>query len=211
MKLKRLISITLIFSLILTLIPAYPKYVYADYLIGGSAGSGHFTSDGKANWNRNYQGIRVSIVDKNGNNVLKYQGMGYNGIDILFDNPYTRELINDKDMCNKFDQSPGNYEQMQWSTVKNMMKAAADSHPMERVRQLGAELGRPGYTIPLPIISSGGDYIANGLATKKFFVSGELASNITIGSQSITPINAGELVISSASGGYVKTSSSLFI
>lgn len=212
MKLKRLISITLIFSLILTLIPISPKSVYADgYITGSGAGYGRVTNDKPGqNWSSSFQGVRVSIVDKNGNNVLERRGLGYSGIDIVFNDPGF-DFINGGQFRNKFDTINGVYKRYNWSAeLKGMMEEAAKSHPMERVQQFGKELGTSNRSIPPPMLG-GNSITANGLKTKQFFISGELASNITIGSQSITPINAGELVISSASGGYVKTSGNLFI
>ena len=75
-----LLSLSMIFSLV---VPAYASYT------GSGGGSGSL--DGSGSWWVNKQGVRVSIVDKNGNTVLEGTngGKNYSAIDILFSNPGT--------------------------------------------------------------------------------------------------------------------------
>lgn len=62
-----ILSLSMIFSLA---VPAYASYT------GSGGGSGSL--DGSGSWWVNKQGVRVSIVDKNGNTVLKGTSGGKN-------------------------------------------------------------------------------------------------------------------------------------
>lgn len=79
-----LLSLSMIFSLV---VPAY-----ADY---NGSGSGSGSLNGSGSWWVNKQGVRVSIVDKNGNTVLKGSsgGKNYSSIDIVFSNPGTGQYL----------------------------------------------------------------------------------------------------------------------
>ena len=73
-----ILSLSMIFSLA---VPAYASYT------GSGGGSGSL--NGSGSWWVDKQGVRVSIVDKNGNTVLEGNsgGKNYTAIDILFSNP----------------------------------------------------------------------------------------------------------------------------
>ena len=73
-----LLSLSMIFGLA---VPAYASYT------GSGGGSGSL--DGSGSWWVNKQGVRVSIVDKEGNTVLTGTsgGKNYTSIDIVFSNP----------------------------------------------------------------------------------------------------------------------------
>jgi len=214
MRLRKLIAITLIFSLVLTLFPS--NLVYADPgVIGSSGGSQHLSSGGSNNvkltWNEIQQGVRVSIVDKDGNNVLRDAHAGYNGIDILFKDPGSYgKIINTYEQRNKFDLIDGNYIRLQWSTVKNYLIESASNHPMKGVSSVADNLKTGDLAKPMRK-GTDGNFYGNGLATKAFFVSGDIEPARVIGAQSSVQINAGDLVIGSSTGGTAQTSGNLFI
>lgn len=132
-KLKKLIAFTLIISLLVTIFPYNIQSAYAaggPGYVGGSTGNSAYERIVSRNsWSSTRQGIRVSIVDKNGKNVLLEQGVGYGGIDILFFNPGFPD--NRDNQYNKFGESGKNeiYEQIDWDTVSEKLKQSAASNP----------------------------------------------------------------------------------
>lgn len=68
--LTRITSLTLSAIILATALPIVPSItVQADdgYTGGGDGNNGGFNSGWRANWNANQQGVRVSIVDHDGN------------------------------------------------------------------------------------------------------------------------------------------------
>lgn len=67
--LTRLTSLTLSAIILVTALPITPTLTAkaVDVVGGGDGNNGGFNSGWRANWNANQQGVRVSIVDHDGN------------------------------------------------------------------------------------------------------------------------------------------------
>jgi len=144
--------------------PVNIKDVYAaggwEVVVGSGGGSGHFgyVGSGGYGWNPKKQGVRISIVDKNGENVLLKQGLGYAGIDILFVDPwknaYKGTIPNWGDRRNKFDGKGHNYVTMYWDmsngkydSVRDAMIKAAKDNPAQPLQDFANDL-QSGKTMP---------------------------------------------------------------
>lgn len=194
-----LLSLSMLFSLV---VPAY-----ADY---NGSGSGSGSLNGSGSWWVNKQGVRVSIVDKNGNTVLS-GGSGqtdYTSIDIIFSqlNGTVLNLTG-----NKFQgSSDGKILQIGVGALNNLINKAIDANKyLSELKKLPtySELYPDSYSgLPLPILYENGNYVGNGEAVKNFFIKGSLGS-FTISSVTYNPslpsINTGSGSSgSSSSGGY---------
>lgn len=163
-----LLSLSMIFSLV---VPAY-----ADY---NGSGSGSGSLDGSGSWWVNKQGVRVSIVDKNGNTVLN-GGSGqldYTAIDILFSNPGTVSGMSG----NKFQGSDGgDYLMIGVGSLNLLINRAIDANKyLSELKKLPtySENYPDSYSgLPLPILYEGNKYVGNGEAVKEFFIKGSLGS-----------------------------------
>ena len=192
-----LLGLSMIFSLA---VPAYASYT------GSGGGSGSL--DGSGSWWVNKQGVRVSIVDKNGNTVLEGTsgGKNYTAIDILFADPGN----NTYGMSgNKFQGSDdGDYLMIAVGALNALINRAIDANKyLSELKKLPSysELYPDSYSgLPLPILYEGSKYVGNGEAVKEFFIKGSLGS-FTISSVTYNPslpsINTGSSSSGSSSSG----------
>lgn len=169
-----LLSLSMLFTLI---VPAY-----ADYN-GSGSGSGQF--DGEGSFLTEYQGVRVSIVDKDGNTVLDGTsgGKNYTSIDILFDNPYNNFMGLDVVSLtgNKFQgMSDGERLGLGIGALNALINRAIDANKyLSELKKLPtySENYPDSYSgLPLPILYEGSKYVGNGEAVKEFFIKGSLGS-----------------------------------
>ena len=151
---------------------------------GSGSGSGQF--NGKGSFLTKYQGVRVSIVDKNGNTVLDGSsgGKNYTAIDILFDNPYNNFMGLDVVSLtgNKFQgMSDGKIMRIGVGALNNLINKAIDANKyLSELKKLPtcSENYPDSYSgLPLPILENeNGNYVGNGEAVKEFFIKGSLGS-----------------------------------
>ena len=195
-----LLSLSMIFSLV---VPAY-----ADY---NGSGSGSGSLDGSGSWWVNKQGVRVSIVDKNGNTVLSGTsgGKNYTSIDILFSNLGNNAYSMSG---NKFQgKDDGDNLAISVGALNALINRAIDANKyLSELKKLPtySENYPDSYSgLPLPILYEGSKYVGNGEAVKEFFIKGSLGS-FTISSVTYNPslpsINtgSGSSGSSSSGGGY---------
>ena len=193
-----LLSLSMIFSLV---VPAY-----ADY---NGSGSGSGSLNGSGSWWVNKQGVRVSIVDKNGNTVLKGTsgGKNYTAIDILFSNLGNNAYSMSG---NKFQgMTDGDYLMIGVGSLNLLINKAIDANKyLSELKKLPtySENYPDSYSgLPLPILYEGSKYVGNGEAVKEFFIKGSLGS-FTISSVTYNPslpsINTGSGSSGSSGGGY---------
>ena len=192
-----ILSLSMMFSLA---VPAYASYT------GSGGGSGSL--DGSGSWWVNKQGVRVSIVDKNGNTVLEGTsgGKNYTAIDILF------SALNSNITTysgNKFqDASSGGTLPISVGALNALINRAIDANKyLSELKKLPSysELYPDSYSgLPLPILYEGSKYVGNGEAVKEFFIKGSLGS-FTISSVTYNPslpsINTGSSSSGSSSSG----------
>lgn len=164
-----ILSLSMLFSLV---VPAY-----ADY---NGSGSGSGSLDGSGSWWVNKQGVRVSIVDKNGNTVLDGTsgGKNYTSIDILFSKPSGTMLSL---TGNKFQgMSDGERFGLGVGSLNLLINRAIDANKyLSELKKLPtySENYPDSYSgLPLPILYSNGVYEGNGEAVKEFFIKGSLGS-----------------------------------
>lgn len=187
-----ILSLFMIFSLV---VPAY-----ADY---NGSGSGSGSLNGSGSWWVNKQGVRVSIVDKNGNTVLTGTsgGKNYTSIDILFSNPGSADYMTGNKFQGKDD---GDHLMIGVGFLNALINRAIDANKyLSELKKLPtySENYPDSYSgLPLPILYENGNYVGNGEAVKNFFIKGSLGS-FTISSVTYNPslpsINGG----SGGSGG----------
>ena len=192
-----LLGLSMIFSLIA---PAY-----ADY---NGSGSGSGSLNGSGSWWLDKQGVRVSIVDKEGNTVLTGTngGKNYTAIDILFSNPTgTVQVMTG----NKFQNSDdGGQLKIGVGSLNLLINKAIDANKyLSELKKLPtySENYPDSYSgLPLPILYEGSKYVGNGEAVKEFFIKGSLGS-FTISSVTYNPslpsINTGSSSSGSSGGG----------
>ena len=191
-----ILSLSMIFSLV---VPAY-----ADY---NGSGSGSGSLNGSGSWWVNKQGVRVSIVDKNGNTVLTGTsgGKNYTAIDILFADPGSVSSMGG----NKFQGANNGYTiPIGVGALNNLINRAIDANKyLSELKKLPSysELYPDSYSgLPLPILYEGSKYVGNGEAVKEFFIKGSLGS-FTISSVTYNPslpsINTGSGSSGSSGGG----------
>lgn len=164
-----LLSLSMIFSLV---VPAY-----ADY---NGSGSGSGSLNGSGSWWVNKQGVRVSIVDKNGNTVLRGTsgGKNYTSIDIMFSNLGNNAYSMSG---NKFQgMNDGDYLMIGVGALNNLINRAIDANKyLSELKKLPtySENYPDSYSgLPLPILYEGNKYVGNGEAVKEFFIKGSLGS-----------------------------------
>ena len=165
---------------------SFPMIAKADdsYVGGGTGGQGFESGTWRANWNSNQIGVRMSIVNQEGELVLKDATTGAPYVvDILFSQPTglnTSQLLYMKG--NKF--QPANGEEGQEVTVisnwvfNEWINNAIKSNPeLQNKLSLLKEGSGAGYEgLPLPIIYNNGTWIGNGSAVKEFFIRGSIGS-----------------------------------
>lgn len=191
-----ILSLSMIFSLA---VPAYASYT------GSGGGSGSL--DGSGSWWVNKQGVRVSIVDKNGNTVLT-GGSGqldYTAIDILFRSTGSVSKMTG----NKLQGANDGYTiPISVGALNALINRAIDANKyLSELKKLPSysELYPDSYSgLPLPILYEGSKYVGNGEAVKEFFIKGSLGS-FTISSVTYNPslpsINTGSSSSGSSSSG----------
>ena len=164
-----LLSLSMLFSLV---VPAY-----ADY---NGSGSGSGSLDGSGSWWVNKQGVRVSIVDKEGNTVLNGNsgGKSYSSIDIVFKNPGDVGYLTG----NKFQgMGDGDNLLIGVGSLNLLINRAIDANKyLSELKKLPtySENYPDSYSgLPLPILENeNGKYVGNGEAVKNFFIKGSLGS-----------------------------------
>lgn len=186
-KLKRSLAF------LLSIFMLFPTIAQATETINGTSGNGfHGSYTGAkdseyANWNSNQVGVRVSIVDKDGNTVLKGNSGNYTSVDIIFsevsyDDTWFRMT------GNKFQnyKEGGIYTLPVGSFNTKMIESIIKSKLLESKREEMlanltpyADAFPQNYVgLPAPILwdSSAQAVKPNGLATKQFFVRGDIGS-----------------------------------
>ena len=169
----RVITGLLSLSMMATLIvPVQASYT------GSGGGSGSL--DGSGSWWVNKQGVRVSIVDKNGNTVLKGTsgGKNYTAIDIVF-SPLASNSTTLSG--NKFQgMNDGDNLLIGVGMLNALINRAIDANKyLSELKKLPtySENYPDSYSgLPLPILYEGNKYVGNGEAVKEFFIKGSLGS-----------------------------------
>lgn len=163
----------------------FPTSAYADnnYTGGGTGDEGYGTGVWRANWNEKQLGVRVSIVDHEGNIVLEDSKTGKPYVvDILFSEPSglsTNNILYMKG--NKFQEPEGVDGQgvkivTTWSLNECMNNAIESNSALSHLSLLKTKDESNGiYTgLPVPIINKGGSWEGNGQEVKEFFISGSI-------------------------------------
>ena len=181
-RLNRAISLVLSLLMLMTL---FPTSAYADnnYTGGGTGDEGYGTGVWRANWNEKQLGVRVSIVDHEGNIVLEdgETGKPY-VVDILFSEPSGLSTNNILYFYgNKFQDWDGVDGQgvkivTTWSLNECMNNAIESNSALSHLSLLKTKDESNGtYTgLPVPIINKGGSWKGNGQEVKEFFISGSI-------------------------------------
>ena len=182
------------------------------------SGGGSDAATGSGSWSISKQGVRVSIVDKNGNTVLEGTsgGKNYTAIDILFSNPTGKVQIM---TGNKFQgMSDGGQLKIGVGALNVLLNAAIDNNKyLSDLKKLpvywkdgSLDMYPKSYEgLPIPMLDGEGwgSFTGNGEAVKEFFIKGSLGS-FTISSVTYNPslpsINtgSGSSGSSSSGGGY---------
>lgn len=180
-----------IFLAILTLVsmlpnlPITPQIAYADesngYVGDGDGNVG--LSDGlfRANWNDIQQGVRVSIVDADMNNMLAGQ-KPYTAIDIVFSAPPSTS--NGFIMVgNKFEDPKGsgtNTYILPVGLLNNLLNISIQDsggiHNQALLQTYTVKYPKQYEGMPRPILGTAGNTVGNGEQVKQFFIAGELGS-----------------------------------
>ena len=147
------------------------------------SGGGSDAATGSGSWSLSKQGVRVSIVDKNGNTVLKGTsgGKNYTAIDILFSNPGTNIMTM---TGNKFQgKDDGGNLVIGVGTLNLLLNRAIDANKylsnLKKLPTYGAENFPKSYEgLPVPMLDGNGanSFVGNGEAVKEFFIKGSLGS-----------------------------------
>ena len=181
-KINRAISLVLSLLMLMTL---FPTSAYADnnYTGGGTGNEGYDTGAWRANWNEKQLGVMVSIVDHDGNIVLKDSKTGKPYVvDILFSQPSGLSTNNILYFYgNKFQDYVGVDGQevevlSTWSLNEWMNNAIESNSALSHLSLLKTKDESNGiYTgLPVPIINKGGSWEGNGQEVKEFFISGSI-------------------------------------
>ncbi len=181
---------------------------YANNGYTGDGGGNHGASSGGqwgGNWSTTHQGVRVGIVDADGNNVLQ----GRTVVDIVFDKPPSEGYVM---KGNKFEVPDVNGQYIGTIPIgllnTYLNRAVENSNGLHKHHYNGGQ-PLPEYKdangniifnpsnylgLPMPLIYKNGVLTGNGLAVKEFFIKGALGSysglgggggGITIGSGDI--------------------------
>ena len=174
-----------IFLSLIMVAAMFPTSAYADnnYTGGGTGNEGYDTGAWRANWNEKQLGVRVSIVDHEGNIVLEDSKTGKPYVvDILFSEPSglsTNNILYMKG--NKFQEPEGVDGQgvkivTTWSLNECMNNAIESNSALSHLSLLKTKDESNGiYTgLPVPIINKGGSWEGNGQEVKEFFISGSI-------------------------------------
>lgn len=155
--------------------------------VGGGTGDENFTdsSTWRANWNSNQIGVRVSIVNHDGENMLinRETGKPY-VVDLLFSQPPGNTLYMSGNKFQDWDGESGqSYLPIPLWKFNNLVNAAIDANPALELKHLDPypkeyTTWPSTYTgLPSPITkSSSGKWIGNGVAVKDFFIKGAQGS-----------------------------------
>ena len=200
-----------IFLSLIMVAAMFPTPTYADnnYTGGGTGDEGYGTGVWRANWNEKQLGVRVSIVDHEGNIVLEdgETGKPY-VVDILFSQPSglsTNNILYMKG--NKFQDYTGVEGQgvkaiPVWTFNKWINNAIDSNTALSHLKKLddGFTSSSKNYKgLPVPIINKGGSWKGNGQEVKEFFISGSIG---VFNSGSSGPsYNADDLYTPSSSSG----------
>lgn len=174
-----------IFLSLIMVAAMFPTSAYADnnYTGGGTGNEGYDTGAWRANWNEKQLGVRVSIVDHDGNIVLKDSKTGKPYVvDILFSQPSGLSTNNILYFYgNKFQDYVGVDGQevevlSTWSLNEWMNNAIESNSALSHLSLLKTKDESNGtYTgLPVPIINKGGSWKGNGQEVKEFFISGSI-------------------------------------
>lgn len=152
------------------------------------SGGGSDAATGSGSWSISKQGVRVSIVDKNGNTVLKGTsgGKNYTAIDILFSNPTGKVQIM---TGNKFQgMSDGGQLKIGVGSLNALLNNAIEANKyLSDLKKLTEYRDENGLIInypksyeglPVPMLDGNGanSFVGNGEAVKNFFIKGSLGS-----------------------------------
>lgn len=151
---------------------------YAKYAGDGTGGDGVSSGQWRANWRDTHQGVRVSIVDADGNNMLSGR-KDYTAVDILFSKP-PADGIGHKMRGNKFE--PFNLDgvttkEIPVGMLNNLLNKAIDSSPIHKQKHLTpyTTLYPREYSgMPPALTTKRGAIAGNGNAVKEFFINGKL-------------------------------------
>ena len=174
-----------IFLSLIMVAAMFPTSAYADnnYTGGGTGDEGYGTGVWRANWNEKQLGVRVSIVDHEGNIVLEDSKTGKPYVvDILFSQPSGYSTNNILYFYgNKFQEPDGVDGQgvkivTTWSLNECMNNAIESNSALSHLSLLKTKDESNGtYTgLPVPIINKGGSWKGNGQEVKEFFISGSI-------------------------------------
>lgn len=163
---KRIIAILLLFTMILSSVPAYAlEYNDNDIGVGNGSGIGNNvpgSTDGTYNWGDNKQGYRITILDSTGKPIS-------NSVDFVFSAAPESGIR----MYNSKVES--------LSTSKNgWIRVELDSTALTNMGIHGVSLDpfTDGH-FPRAIISNDSGFHANGVKVKGFLLSGELTKGQT--------------------------------
>ena len=171
-----ILSLSMIAALV---VPSYASYT--------GSGGGSDAATGSGSWSLSKQGVRVSIVDKNGNTVLDGQSedKNYTAIDILFSNPGTVKGMSG----NKFQGMNGkDYLMIGVGSLNALLNNAIEANKyLSDLKKLTEYRDENGLIInypksyeglPVPMLEGSGanSFVGNGEAVKEFFIKGSLGS-----------------------------------
>lgn len=171
-----ILSLSMIAALV---VPSYASYT--------GSGGGSDAATGSGSWSLSKQGVRVSIVDKNGNTVLEGTsgGKNYTAIDILFSDPGSVSSMGG----NKFQGANDGYTipigvGSLNALLNNAIEANKYLSDLKKLTEYRDENGliinypKSYEGLPVPMLDGNGanSFVGNGEAVKNFFIKGSLGS-----------------------------------
>ena len=202
-KHKRFISLLLLFTMLFTSIPIQsmiPQVAYG--YIGDGQGSTNTTSNGawRQNWRDTQQGVRLSIVDKDGNSVVTNKAGDPLAVDIMFapisigNNNHVMggNKLQDPDGSRIKQLGIGEFNNLIANAIRNnpaLWKEGFNGTAVSSKEEWEANCNLPwiqpystaypsnysGLSAPL-VNSGGGVYKGNGEAIREFFLNGDLGT-----------------------------------
>lgn len=195
---SKIIQKTIAMLLVLTtLFTMIPQVAFASKKGESKGGKNGYVGDGdgdvglsggayRANWNDVQQGVRISIVDPDMNNMLSGQ-KPYTAIDVLFSKPPSGSegLVMTGNKFENYAASGTNTKKIGVGALNNLLNKAIQSsggiHQQSLLPTYETNYPKKYQGMPRPILGSGSNTIGNGSQVKQFFIAGELGQFISSG------------------------------